>query len=301
MHPIRVMNWSNAIIENNYFKDVTPDPDNNKSAVYASGAINPTFQNNTIINVARPMQFTVAKNIGAGSDYKITYNQLSEENIQALATNTIVNGFEDFIRINKVYQKYDRENTDLVFIKTSDFTDVTAQNSHYEGIAYWSSKGVINGYNADDTTKLFKPDNTLSRSHTAVMFSRALDLAIPEDYESILNNFKDVPTNHPYAKEIAAAYQAGIFKGNNGLFLDNKPLTREQMASVLVKAFSLVDNGKNLNVNLANVDPSHQINVQIIANLGITNQLSDFKPSSPVTRGQFATFLYRAEQVKANS
>lgn len=297
IHPIRIMNWSNAIIENNTFKDVTNDPDMNRSAIHGSGVINPTIQNNTIINISRPMQFNPIKNSGAGSEYDVTYNEFNEKNIEALKTNTIVNGKEDFIRINKEYQKYDKASTDYIYINTSNFTDVPAHNSHYEGITYWSDKGVINGYPMADNTKAFQPDKKLSRSHASVLFTRALNLPEPSNMGSILVDLQDIPLTHDYAKEIAATYHAGIFKGNNGRFMGNNPLTREQMATVLVNAFHLSDNGANRNINLSNVDPSHQANVQIIANLGITNQLDNYNPSDYVTRGQFATFLYRVQEI----
>lgn len=43
---IRVMNWSNATIENNHFENVDPGDYNSNRGIMASGALNPTFQNN---------------------------------------------------------------------------------------------------------------------------------------------------------------------------------------------------------------------------------------------------------------
>ncbi|WP_276309930.1 S-layer homology domain-containing protein [Pueribacillus theae] len=180
------------------------------------------------------------------------------------------------------------------------FTDVNQNNSHYEGIMHLTEKNIINGYTLKDGTKEYRPDKEISRIHTAVLFKRALELPVPKDVKEILKNFKDINSSHDYANEIAATYEAGIFKGSNGYFNDKKPLTREQMASVLVRAFHLDkinNNDKNVKVNLKNVDPSHQANLQILANLEITNQLKDFRPNQMVTRGQFATFLYRTMQV----
>jgi len=105
---IRVMNWSNAVIENNTIRDVAGGKGVYR-AILASGAINPVFQNNTIENVARPIQFMQWKNDGPGSQYPITYNELSDENIQALETNQISNSTETFVRINQefnIFNKY---------------------------------------------------------------------------------------------------------------------------------------------------------------------------------------------------
>ncbi|MCG5104711.1 right-handed parallel beta-helix repeat-containing protein [Oceanobacillus alkalisoli] len=119
---IRVLNWRNSTIENNLVKNVEPGENNANRGIMASGAINPTFQHNVFENIPRPMQFIAWKNSDPGSEYAITYNELSEENKFALATNTIVNDEEDFIRINPKYKKYDKEHTEFIPIKTAKET-----------------------------------------------------------------------------------------------------------------------------------------------------------------------------------
>ncbi|AOV08770.1 S8 family peptidase [Sporosarcina ureilytica] len=178
------------------------------------------------------------------------------------------------------------------------FIDVNKNNSHYEGIMYWTQKGVINGYTKENGSKEFKPGLTISRAHTAVLFTRALNLPVPKDVPTVLNNFTDVNANHVYANEIAATYQSNIFVGNNKLFNGNDSLTREQMATILVRAYGLVDNGKKVAVDLSNVSPSHRENVKILIQHDITTETVDFRPKDYVTRGQFSTFLYRTEQAK---
>jgi len=39
-------------------------------------------------------------------------------------------------------------------------------------------------------------------------------------------------------------------------------------------------------------------NVQILADLGITNQIDDFHPNNAVTRGQIATFFYKTMEIQ---
>lgn len=102
---IRVMNWSNAIIEKNVIKNV----ENGKAGtrgILVSGAINPTFQNNEFNNVGRIMQFIAWKNRGPGSQYAITYNKLSKANKQALLTNKAINTSETIIRISNTYNEF---------------------------------------------------------------------------------------------------------------------------------------------------------------------------------------------------
>jgi uncharacterized protein YigE (DUF2233 family) len=171
---------------------------------------------------------------------------------------------------------------------TRIFSDVSYRDSHYEGINWLKGKGIT-GY--EDNT--FRGDSKLSRQHAAIMFSKSLGLELPK--ASVVETlFKDVTAQHVYADYIAAVGKGEIFTGNKGNFNPNQMMTREQMATTLVNAYGLKDNGSNKKVNLTNVDPSHKKSVQILANLGITNQLDNFRPNEPVTRAQFATFLYRA-------
>lgn len=109
---IRVINWSNAIIENNHIKNVD-NASPGKRGILASGAINPTFINNTFENVGRTMQFIAWKNDGPGSQYDITYNQLNQTNKEALTTNKAINTSETIIRINNSYNEYIK-NTDII-------------------------------------------------------------------------------------------------------------------------------------------------------------------------------------------
>ncbi|MGE7624800.1 right-handed parallel beta-helix repeat-containing protein [Viridibacillus sp. NPDC096237] len=102
---IRVMNWSNAVIENNIIQNVA----NGNSAIrgiLASGAINPTFKSNTFNTVGRTIQFMAWKNSGPGSQYDITYNKLNEANKKALLTNNAINTSETIIRINNSYNEF---------------------------------------------------------------------------------------------------------------------------------------------------------------------------------------------------
>src|SRR5699024_1988501 len=109
-------------------------------------------------------------------------------------------------------------------------------------------------------------------------------------------DYDDAGPSSDYADAIAAVTDANIFKGNDGVFGEYHSLTREQMATVLVRAFDLdqYDKDKNVDINLDNVSKSHQDAVQTIANLGITTALDDFHAYEPVSRAQVATFLNKA-------
>src|SRR5699024_9497625 len=172
------------------------------------------------------------------------------------------------------------------------FSDVSYRDSHYEGINWLKDNG-IKGY-SDNTYGVYEE---LSRQHAAVMFTHSLGLKKPDAEEAEIY-VDDIDASMTYAEFIAAVGQAGIFKGNDREFLPYDTMTREQMATTIVKALNLEKSSEHVDINLKNVDRSHQKNVQIFADYGITVELDDFRPREAVTRGQFATFLHKASQVQ---
>ncbi|MFB6469234.1 right-handed parallel beta-helix repeat-containing protein [Cytobacillus sp. Hz8] len=99
---IRVMNWSNAVIEDNTIENV----ENGKRGALVSGAIHPTFQHNIIKNAGKTFQFIAWKNSGPGSQYPVTYNQLTDGNKAALLTNKQINVADPFIKISSIYNEF---------------------------------------------------------------------------------------------------------------------------------------------------------------------------------------------------
>lgn len=95
---IRVMNWSNSIIELNIITNVRGN-EGHFRGILASGAINPAFRSNTFDQVARPIHFLPWKNIDSGSQYATTSNQINEKNKEELKSNKVRRVNEDFIRI----------------------------------------------------------------------------------------------------------------------------------------------------------------------------------------------------------
>lgn len=179
------------------------------------------------------------------------------------------------------------------------FTDITDPNAdHYEAIMYLTENGIINGY--DNGT--FNQWGNAYRGQMAKMITNALDLELVSEaeIESILNIYDDVNKETDYADFIATVTKAGVFKGTPVKNSDKYRfgtydfINREQMASVLVRAFEL--NKIEIiykKINLNNVSKDHQQNVQILANLEITDELNDYRPTEEISRGALSSFLYR--------
>src|SRR5690625_2352950 len=178
---------------------------------------------------------------------------------------------------------------------TKPYDDVSKDNAHYEGIQALTAQGVFRGYESNE----FKPWENMSREHMAVVLSK-LQNKEPENIEDILKKYKDVDGESRYAKEIAIMTEAGIFSGDeDGNFNPKATMTRQQMATVLVHAMSLdeYEDVEDVDINLDNVSLSHKENVQILANLGLTNQLDDFRSYEPISRGAIATLINKAQLI----
>ncbi|NGP44196.1 hypothetical protein G4V62_04230 [Bacillaceae bacterium SIJ1] len=174
----------------------------------------------------------------------------------------------------------------------TSFTDLTDSYGHYDNIMRLVDEGVIEGF-PDGT---FQPDAPLTRAQAAIMFSRALQLDVPEGADDLIANFSDVSEDDYYAKEVAALVESGITKGYGGYFAPENSLSREEMATMLVRAFALQDNGEEITLtDLDQVQSVHEENVKILFQNGVTKGKGDgsFGPNDNVTRGQFSSFMVR--------
>lgn len=175
------------------------------------------------------------------------------------------------------------------------FSDYQSGAFGYDEVTYLVDKGIIQGY--EDQT--FKPNRNINRGQTAVMFQRALGL----EASVAGTSFVDVPVTSTYAEAAAAAKAAGIFTGKvDGSFGPADLLTREQMASVLVRAFGLQP-AADAAVTIPDqnkVSPSHLENVKVLFQNGVTTGRANgmFDPKGFVTRAQFSVFMHRALELQ---
>ncbi|MFJ7734765.1 S-layer homology domain-containing protein [Lysinibacillus sp. NPDC097287] len=149
-----------------------------------------------------------------------------------------------------------------------------------------AARGIITGY-PDGS---FRPNEPIRREHVAVMFARAFELTPKRE----ATQFSDVPTSHPYYDAITKLQQAGIIDGSNGKFNPNEPLTRAQLAKILVLAFGLTPGGTSTFQDVPTTHWSYDY-IAALADVGIAlGDNGNFRPDEPVTRAQFVAFMYRA-------
>lgn len=172
--------------------------------------------------------------------------------------------------------------------KAATFTDVPRSHWAYETIDNISDRGIINGY-PDGTYRLNEP---VTRAQAAKIVALAAKVKPSENFQP---NFKDVTPAHGSYNHIRALTEQGVFNDGEA-FKPNDPLTRGQMAKILVNAFDMIVDDNDL-ITFADV---RKINgyygyITTIAELGITTteQGGMFKPNENVTRAQMAAFIQR--------
>ncbi|OUO46281.1 hypothetical protein B5F79_07695 [Olsenella sp. An285] len=111
---------------------------------------------------------------------------------------------------------------------TRGFLDVD-QSQWYHAAADWAvTEGVLNGYG--DGGELLGPLNTITRAEMAqVLWNRA---GRPEATAD-LSQFSDVDPDAWYADAVAWCLSEGIFRGYGDTFGTERPISREEVATVL--------------------------------------------------------------------
>jgi len=174
---------------------------------------------------------------------------------------------------------------------SAQFTDIGPKFIYKKELDYLLSNGIMKG---DDKSKLFRPNDSLTRAHAVVILSRVLNLELTNE---ITKNFKDVPSTHMYAKEIQAAVKAGIVSGNDeGFFNPEQPVSRSQMAKIMVNAFQL--EGKSSvqfkDVKASNWDAPY---IDKLVGSGVATGYDDgtYQGAKPIQRIHFGKLIYNVK------
>lgn len=172
------------------------------------------------------------------------------------------------------------------------FKDLAKSYPYYKIIYEMQDQGIINGY-PDGT---FKPNQTLSRQHAAVLINRALKVNELE-IEKIkdFKEPKDLPKTHPYFNEIKLLMEAGLLEvDKEGKVNPTKPLTRGEMAKILTVAFNLEVKADYLFEDVKGT--GYEEYIKALYSNGVTTGYEDntFRVDGSLTRGHYAVFMYRS-------
>ncbi|SFE60321.1 C40 family peptidase [Alteribacillus iranensis] len=192
-------------------------------------------------------------------------------------------------RVIKEEVKEEVKSQQLEPLPDGEFHDVKEDFWAYNSISKLADEGIISGYR----NSTFKPSESITRAQAATYLMRALDL--PRDGKD--TDFNDVSTDHTHATAIKAVSEAGYIRGDqDGNFMPNDPMTRQQMAVVFYRVFDL--EGTTYDGDFVDVGSDHRYakHIDALAGTGITtgNEDGEFEPGRETTRAHFAVFLDKA-------
>ncbi|MGE8001261.1 S-layer homology domain-containing protein [Lysinibacillus sp. NPDC093190] len=186
----------------------------------------------------------------------------------------------------------------------ANFTDI-AKSDHKEAILALADAKIVGGYQDGS----FKPNSVLTKGNVTKFLGKWLvseHFQVPADYNKKVR-FTDLPTSSK-DKELlqyaALISDTGIFKGTNNKLLPSEYTSREQMASILVRAIEKVydvdliamykkENFKSSITDLKVASAENREAIIALEYAEITN-VKTFNPKNTLTRGQFASFLHRS-------
>lgn len=146
--------------------------------------------------------------------------------------------------------------------------------------------GIIDGTEGESTSS----DAIITRGQAAIILQRALKL----NTKTGNTGFGDVPAEHEAAMAVFALKEAGVVSGYGKEFKPEAPLSKQQMATLLTRAFQLNDNSIQVQFSdAAAIAKVHQADAIRLKQHFIIEG-SAFDAKSTVTHGEFAKALYRA-------
>lgn len=179
--------------------------------------------------------------------------------------------------------------------KTPGFTDVSNNHLFYREISWLSARRITTGY-ADGT---FRPNASVERAAMAAFFYRMA--GYPQFTAPSESPFKDVPTDHPFYKEITWMHSQGITTGwSDGTFRPHEPVNRDAMAAFFYRFAGQPVFAAPAASPFQDVTPEAAFYREItwLASQKVTTGWADgtFRPVQPIERGAMAAFIYRYDQ-----
>lgn len=182
-------------------------------------------------------------------------------------------------------------------VSVSNFNDVTTSNQPYayEHIMKLKKLGIFDGGGANN----FYPNDTMIRSHFAKTICSVFKLYGTQNVPN--PGYTDVPTSHPFYKEIAILKHLGIMKGNSATtFNPDGKLDRSSVGNVIANVFTFMLITKSVSVPRYFTDTTGMSWIEkeadVLAHVGVasTNDEKMYYPSMEANRAMVATFLNRA-------
>ena len=185
----------------------------------------------------------------------------------------------------------------LVLSLLLSFGAIAANAEDYDIPDNWSHDALVFAVENDilrgDQHQKLNPEKNITRAEMAAVLVRLLGAV----EQGNLSAFPDVDPYAWYYAELSAAYASGIFGGSDGRMLPNNPITREQAAVVLCRAFGIVSMERNAYSAFSDgkkVSAYARDSVSALREQGLMQGYEDgsLRPQSYITRAEIAQLLY---------
>lgn len=172
------------------------------------------------------------------------------------------------------------------------FVDVDITWANHE-IEVLTARHIIDGVDSDD----FAPYNNITRAEFSKLIVKALNL---ESGKNIVI-FKDVEPGKWYTDSVNIAASLGLVTGYDGKFNPNDDITREEMATIIVRILKHVDATGDYTISGIDFADKDEISTwakeaaAIAENKGLINGIGEnrFAPKKTATRAEAAVVIYR--------
>lgn len=169
------------------------------------------------------------------------------------------------------------------------FKDVPKDADYYPFVQKLSKFKILGGY-GDNT---FKPTQYVTRAQAASILAKVLELDLTNVKDP---GFSDVSEENFHYAAIAKLTEMGVFSKQEK-FNPNSPLTRAQMAAILVPAFNLESDEIKTYPDVKKDDWHYQV-VGKFGALNITAVEGNYNPNGYVKRANLAAFIVRLINLK---
>ena len=172
------------------------------------------------------------------------------------------------------------------------FSDVPAGSHLQPEIEWLAASGITTGY----PNGTYHPHESVERAAVAAYFYRLAGspaVTLPQE-----SPFIDVPTDHPFYKEIVWLHRRGITTGYpDGTFRPNAPINRDALAAFFYRAAQEPDYTPPATSPFTDMAPHDGFYKEIawMHSQNIAHGWPDrtFRPLQPVQRDAMAAFIYR--------
>ena len=182
---------------------------------------------------------------------------------------------------------------------SADYFDFP-QNWSKDAMEFAVKNNFITGVSQDKIA----PKAALTRAQLAAILSRVMKTGAGD--VSVLDNFTDADKNAWYASAMAKAVELNILYGDGDSIYPDRPVTRQELFTILVRAFSVTGGDES---TLASYNDAGSISswakaaISAMIAQGYASGYEDktLRPTQQVTREEFAQLLYRMQEFYGSS